>query len=396
MANNVPKRVDAEQDASQADDVMRKDKPDRKEKKEFSKYSGTSRGPRRPIDKTRHRSGGERIKHYDRRRTDKERLACHRPECVEKEDKEKESAKQAEKQGSDFALWAETKPDVDRTEPESEGKTSVADIPGKDLRRDSGKAPGKNPGKESRMDPEKDPGKDAGKEPAKNPRVEPGKDPKDPGKAPGKNLGSEAGKDPAKNPGDNPGKDPRKDQGEDPGKGSGKDAGKNEIGVTGRDNYNKSSKNTYGERSRSARRGRGRSGRGKPYAGSANESRDGVRNMKKSSTSSADFVKRSEVTGPLENSKPSSEKNGRLQAQNNSGQEIPSREDGRSIKEDKVFKPPPGFENFQADKVGRGQTTNNHRPPPGFKPHSTRPRPPPGLSNLSEGPGHNPSQSVTS
>ena len=226
--------------------------------------------------------------------------------------------------------------------------------------------------------------------------MEPGKDPKDPGKAPGKNLGSEAGKDPAKNPGDNPGKDPRKDQGEDPGKGSGKDAGKNEIGVTGRDNYNKSSKNTYGERSRSARRGRGRSGRGKPYAGSANESRDGVRNMKKSSTSSADFVKRSEVTGPLENSKPSSEKNGRLQAQNNSGQEIPSREDGRSIKGDKVFKPPPGFENFQADKVGRGQTTNNHRPPPGFKSHSTRPRPPPGLGNLSEGPGQNPSQSVTS
>ena len=152
MANNVPKRVDAEQDASQADDVMRKDKPDRKEKKEFSKYSGTSRGPRRPIDKTRHRSGGERIKHYDRRRTDKERLACHRPESVEKEDKEKESAKQAEKQGSDFALWAETKPDVDRTEPESEGKTSVADIPGKDLRRDSGKAPGKNSGKDSEND----------------------------------------------------------------------------------------------------------------------------------------------------------------------------------------------------------------------------------------------------
>ena len=394
MANHVPKRLDAEQEASQADHVMRKDKPDRKEKKEFSKYSGSSRGPRRPIDKTRYRSGGERIKHYEQRRTNKERpTTCDRPESVEKEGKEKESAKEPDKQGSDFALWAETKPDGDRTEPESERKTSVTDTPGKDLRRDPGKDlrrdPRKNPGKDSRKDPWKDPGKDAGKDHAKNPGVDPGKGP---GKAPGKNTGKEAGKNPAKNSGEDPGKDPRKDLGED----SGKDPGKNEIGFTGRDNNNKSSQNTYGERSRSARRGRGRSGRGKPSAGSGNESRDGVRTMNKSSTSSGDVVKRSEVTGPLENSKPSSEESGRLQAQNNLGQEIPSREYERLIKKDKVFKPPPGFENFQADKVGRGQTTNNHRPPPGFKQHSTRPRPPPGLGNLVEGPGQNTSQPVTS
>lgn len=370
MANNVPKQLDAEQQASQVDDVMRKHKSERKEKKEFSKYLGTSRWPRRPIDKTRHRSGGERIKHYDQSRTDKERpTTCGRPESVEKEDKEKESAKKPDKQGSDFALWPETKPDGNRTGPELEGKTSVADTPGKDLRRDPGK----------------DPGKVAEKDPAKNPRVDPGKDPrKDPGKAPGKT--------PGKNPGEDPGKDPRKDLGETPGK----DAGKKEIGVTGRGNNIKSSQNTFGERSRSARRGRGRSGRGKTSAGSANESRDGVRNMNKSGTSSGEVVKRSEVTGPLENSKPPLEKNVRLQAQNNSRQEIPSGEDGRSIKKDKVFKPPPGFENFQADKGGRGQTTNNHRPPPGFKQYSSRPRPPPGLGNLAEGPGQNTSQSVTS
>ena len=388
MANNVPKGVDSEQKASQADDVMRKDKPERKGKKEFSKYSGNSRGPRRPIEKTRHRSGGERLKHYEQRRTDKKRsTSCDRPESVEKEDKEKESAREPDKQGIDFALWAEAKPDGNRTELESERKTSVVDKPGEDLRRDPGKTGGRNPGKDSR----KDPGKDTGKDPAKNPGV-------DPRKAPGKNPGKDAGKDPANNPEEDPGKDPRKDQGEDPGKESGKVAGKNEIGVTGRGNNIKSSQNPYGERSRSARRGRGRSGRGKPSAGSGNESRDGVRNMDKSSVSSGEVVKRSEVTGPLEINKPpcGGEKNGRLQAQNNSRQEISAKEEGRSIKKDKVFKPPPGFENFQADKVGRGQTANNHRPPPGFKQHSTRPRPPPGLGNLAEGPGHNTSQSVTS
>ena len=185
--------------------------------------------------------------------------------------------------------------------------------------------------------------------------MDPGKGPrKDPGKAPGKNTGKDAWKNPAKNQGEDPGKDPRKDLGE----GSGKHVGKNEIGFTGRDNNIKSSQNTYGERSRSARRGRGRSRRGKPSAGSANEFRNGLKTINKSSTSSGEVVKRSEVTGPLENSKPSSEKNGRLQAQNNSRQEILSREDGHSIKKDKVLKPPPGFENFQADKVGRGQTTN--------------------------------------
>ena len=418
MANNVPKRVDAEQEDSQAADAMRKNKPERKEKKEFSKYSGTSRGPRRPIDKTRHRSGGERLKHYEQRRPDKKRPAsCDRPESVEKEDKEKESAREPDKQGIDFALWAEAKPDGNRTELESERKTSVVDKPGEDLRRDPGTTRGRNPGKDSRKDPgkdagkdtaknpgvnpgkapgknpgkdsKKDPGKDAGKDPAKNPGV-------DPGKAPGKNPGKDAGKDPANNPEEDPGKDPRKDQGEDPGKESGKVAGKNEIGVTGRGNNLKSSQNPYGERSRSARRGRGRSGRGKPSTGSANESRDGVRNMDKSSVSSGEVVKRSEVTGPLEINKPPCEKNGRLQAQNNSRQEISAKEEGRSIKKDKVFKPPPGFENFQADKAGRGQTANSHRPPPGFKQHSTRPRPPPGLGNLAEGPGHNTSQSVTS
>ena len=410
VANNVPKPVDAEQEASQADDVVRKDKPERKEKREFSKYSGTPRGPRRPIDKTRHPSGGERLKHYEQRRTDKKRpTACDRPESVEKEDKEKESAKEPDKQGSDFALWAETKPEGNRTELESERKTSVVDIPGKDVRRDPGKTPGTEPGKDSRKDPRKGAGKDPAKNPGvglrkapgNNPGKDTGKDPaKNPGvgprKAPGNNPGKDTGKDPAKNPEKDPGKDPRKDQGEDPGKESGKDAAKNEIGVTGRGNNIKSSQNTYGERTKSARRGRGRSRRGKPSAGSANESRDGVRNMNKSSIFSGEVVKRSEVTGPLEINKPPCEKNGRLQAQNNSRQEISAKEEGRSIKKDKVFKPPPGFENFQADEVGLGQTTKNHRPPPGFKQQSTRRRPPPGLGNLAEGPGHNTSQSVTS
>lgn len=309
IANDVPKRVDSEKEPSQSDDVMRKDKPERKDKKEFSKYSGPSRGPRRPVDKTRNRSGEEKFKHYEQRRTDKKRpTACDRPESAEQEDKDKESAKEPDKQGSDFALWAETKPDGTRSEMESEKKSSVTDTPGK----------------------------------------EPGKEP-----------------------------------------------GKDEKGVTGRGNNIKSSQNSYGERPRSARRGRGRSGRGKPSTGSANESRDGVRNVNKSRTF-GEVVKRPEVTGPLENRKLPFEKNGRPQAQNNSRQENSCGEEGRASKTDKVCKPPPGFENFQADKGGGEQSTNGHRLPPWFKQHSTRPRPPPGLGNLAEGPGQNTSQSIAS
>ncbi|XP_020613572.1 serine/arginine repetitive matrix protein 1-like isoform X3 [Orbicella faveolata] len=366
MANTVPKRVDAEKEASQAENVMRKDKPDRIEKKEFSKYSRTSRGPRRPVDKTRHRSSGEKFKHYEQRRTDKKRpTTCDRPESVEKEDKEKESAKEPDKQGSDCALWAETKPDGNRTELESEKKYPVVDTTGKDLSKDPGKGSGKDPGK--------GPGKDQGKGSGKDPEKDPGKD-----------------------PGKGPGKDPEKGPGKDAEKDTGKGPRKDEGGVTGRSNNIKSSQNSYGERPRSARRGRGRSGKGKPSAGSANESRDGVRNVNNSFTLSGEVVKRPEMTGPLESSKPSCEENGRPQAQNSSHEINPSGEEGRVSKKGKVGKPPPGFENFQADKVGREQSTNGHRPPPGFKQHSTKPRPPPGLGNLAEGPGQNTSQSIAS
>ena len=369
MTNNVPKRVNAENEASKAENVMRKDEPESTEKKEFSKYSGTSRGPWRPVDKTRHRSGGEKFKHYEQRRTDKKRpTTCDRPERVEKEHKEKELAKEPDKQRSDFALWAETKPDGNRTELESEKKYPVGDTPGKDFGKDPGKGPGMDPGKVSEMVPEKDPGKDPGKGLGKDPR-------KVSGKVPGKGLGKD------------PGKGPRKD----PRQGSGKDLGKDERGVTGRGNNIKSPQNSYGDRPRSARRGRGRSGRGKPSSGRADESRDGVRNTNNSLTLSGEVVKWPEVTGPLENSKPSFEENGRPQAPNNSLKEYSSGEEGRVSKKDKVGKPPPGFENFQGDKV-----TNVHRPPPGFKQHSTRPRPPPGLGNLAEAPGQKTSQSIAS
>ena len=72
------------------------------------------------------------------------------------------------------------------------------------------------------------------------------------------------------------------------------------------------------------------------------------------------------------------------------------KKEGRVSKKDNVGKPPPGFEYFKAVKVGREQSTNGHRPPPGFKQHSTRPRPPPGLGNLAKGPGQKTSQSIAS
>ena len=161
------------------------------------------------------------------------------------------------------------------------------------------KGTGKDAGKVSEKVPEKDPWKDPGKGP-------------DPGKV--------SGKDPEKDPGKDPGKGPRKD----PRQGSGKDLGKDERGVTGRGNDFKSPQNSYGDRPRSARRGRGRSGRGKPSSGSADESRDGVRNTNNSFTLSGEVVKWPEVTGPLENSKPSFEENGRSRAKKN------SREEGRT------------------------------------------------------------------
>lgn len=365
---------------------MRKDKPERKEKKDFAKYSGISRGPRRPFDKTRHRSGREKFQNNEQRTTEKKRpTTCDGPESVEQEEKEKESARESDKQGSDFALWAETNSDDNRTQVESEKKSRVGETPEKDLGKDPGKGPGK--------DPRKGPGEDPGKGPGKDQEKDQGNGPiKDPGKGPGKYQEKDPGNGHGKYPGKGSGNDPVKH----PGKGTRRDQGKDERSVTGRSYNNKSSENSYGERPRSARRGRGRSGRGQSFAGSPSESGGGVRNMNKSRTSSGEAVKLSEVTGALEKSKPPLEKNGRLKAQNNSHQENLSREDGRSIKKDKVFKPPPGFENFQADKVGREQSTSDYRPPPGFKQHSAQPRPPPGLGNLAERPGQKKSPSITS
>lgn len=373
---------------------MRKDKPERKEKKDFAKYSGISRGPRRPINKTRHRSGREKFQNNEQRTTEKKRpTTCDRPKSVEQEEKEKESAKESDKQGSDFALWAETNSDDNRTDVESGKKSRVGETPEKNLGKDPCKGPGKDPGKGPEKDPEKGPGKDPGPGSGKNQEKDQGNGPiKDPGKGPGKDQEKGPGNGPGRYPGKGSGNEPVKD----PGKGPRRDLGKYERGVTGRGYNNKSSENSFGERPRSARRGRGRSGRGKPFAGSASESGGGIRNMNKRRTSSGEAVKLSEVTGALEKSKPPFEKDGRLKAQNNSHQENPSREDGRSIKKNKFVKPPPGFENFQADKVGREQSTTDYRPPPGFKQHSAQPRPPPGLGNLAERPGQNTSPSITS
>ena len=250
---------------------MRKDKPGRIKKKEFLKYSGTSRRPRHPFHKTRQ---GEKFQHYEQGRTDKKRsTTCDRPESVEKQDNEKEFAKETEKQRSDFALWAEAKPDSNRTELELEKKYPVGDTPENDLEKDPGKDPRKGSGKVSEQVPEKGPWKDPEKDPGKGS----GKVPEVLEKDLGKNLGKCSGNNPLK----------------DPGKGPRKDLGKDERGVTDRGNNIKSSQNSYGERPRSARGGRGRSGRGKPSSGSSKESRDGVRNTNNSFTFFGEVVKRS-------------------------------------------------------------------------------------------------------
>ena len=299
--NDVPKREDAAKETSQPDDVARKDKPEKKDKKEFSKYSGPSRGPRHPVDKTGKRWDEEKFKQNGQRRTEKKRPTTRdRPNSVEQRERQKDSEKEPDNQRRDFAIWAEAKPDSAHTELKSEENASAVDLPEKV-----------------------------------------------------------------------------------------------ESNVSGSSNYNsKSMQNSNGDRPRSARRGRGRSRRNRP-SGSVNESRDGVKNMNKSRTASREAVKRSDVAGPPENSKPSQEKNGRLQDQRRSLEENPSDDGGRN--KDKVCKPPPGFKNLKTDKGGCEQSTNVSRPPPGFEQHSTRPRPPPGFGNLPpEGSGQKTSQSITS
>ncbi|KAL9981644.1 hypothetical protein ACROYT_G010376 [Oculina patagonica] len=398
---NVPKAVDAVKAISQPDDISRKDKQVKSDKKEFSKYSGPSRSPGRPIDKTGNRWGEEKFKQNGPRRTEKKRpTTTDRPKSTEQTEKEKQSAKEPDKQESDFAIRAEAKPDSAPTGLKSEKNTSVVDPQGKvergvpsssnnsssshnfnterprTGRRGRGRSgrgrPPPGSANESRDGEKKEKEKESAREPDKQES-----DFAIRGEAEPDSAQTEL-------------KSEKNTSVVDPPE-------KVERSVSGGSNNSNSRQNYNGERPRSGRRGRGRLERGRPPPGRVNEPLDGAKDMNKSGTSSREAVKRSDVAGPSENRKPPLEKNGDPQDQGNSVQKNPTNEGGLSSKNKKVCKPPPGFTNLKTDEGGCEQSTNaNSRPPPGFEQHSTRPRPPPGLGNLAEGEGQNTSQSLAS
>lgn len=119
--SSVPTREGVAAETIQPDSVIRKDKSEKKDKKEFSNYSGTSRVRQRPVDKTGNRSSEDKFKRHELKRTEKKHPAtCYRPKSAEQRLKEKETVKQSGKQGGDFALWSEDKPKSSQTGRESQ------------------------------------------------------------------------------------------------------------------------------------------------------------------------------------------------------------------------------------------------------------------------------------
>ena len=79
---------------------LRNDKSERRELKEFSKNSRTSRGPRRTFDASGNRSEEEGVKQHKQRRTEKKRLVVDdRPRSTEQKGRDERPKSKKQKDG---------------------------------------------------------------------------------------------------------------------------------------------------------------------------------------------------------------------------------------------------------------------------------------------------------
>ena len=163
--------------------------------------------------------------------------------------------------------------------------------------------------------------------------------------------------------------------------------------VSSKKDNNSSWQNSNGERARSAKKRRRRSGKGRTLGEEKSEVRSGSRDLNETTCSADD--------GEQQTAKPQPSRNVTSYLKTNACSKADATvnsKQGTTVREDIACKPPPGFQTKMMDNRGFEQFRNDRRrPPPGFETHLVRPRPPPGLGSPVEGrTAQSTSQSVTS
>ena len=333
--NKAPKRQNRTKEYNAEGKHVHRQKPERREKNDFSKDTRPSKGHRRPaFDRAGNKSEEEKFK-QEKQTTEKRRAAVDsRPRRTEKKDEGKGATKSSEEQGR-----------TDAGEKKVCAKSGV-ELERKTVKKDEDIVAIKSFEEQS---------KDAGE---KQVKVKSGVEPDT------KTSVADV---------------------------SEKVASAEDISRK-KDN-NGSWQNSNGERVRSAKKRRGRSGRGRTLGEEKSEVQSGGRELNEKTTCSAHGEQQTAKPQPSRNVKSYLKTNAcsKADATVNSKQ-------GTSVRKDMACKPPPGFETKIVDKRGPEQFRNDpRRPPPGFETHPRRPRPPPGLGGPVEGrSAQSTSQSVTS
>ena len=371
--NKAPKRQNGTKEYNAEGRHVRRQKPERREKRDFSKDTRPSRGHRRPaFDRAGNKSEEEKFR-QDKPTIEKRHAAVDSgPRRAQKKDEGKGAMKSSEEQGRAGAggkmFSAKSGVELERrTETKDEEKVAIKSS--------------------------EEQGKDAGENQVKaKPKVEPKRrtEKKDEDIVAMKSFEEQS-----------------KDAGEKQVKaksGVGPDT-KTSVAdvsekvasaenISRKKDNNSSWQNSNGERVRSAKKRRGRSGKGRTLGEDKSEVRSGSRDLNEKTTCSGD-------DGEQQTAKPQPSRNVTSYLKTNTcskADATANSKQGTSIRKDIACKPPPGFETKMVDKRGSEQFRNEpRRPPPGFETHPIRPRPPPGLGSPVEGrTAQSTSQSVTS
>ena len=132
--------------AKEPNNPVRNDKPVRKDKKDFTKNSRTSRGPRRPLDKTGNKPEEERFKRNEQSRMEKKLLTGdERPRSTEKKIRDKTNVKESDEQENEFSPCSDTKQANDQKELALDKHTSVVGVSVKAARDVSSGSNGSSP-----------------------------------------------------------------------------------------------------------------------------------------------------------------------------------------------------------------------------------------------------------
>lgn len=341
--NKAPKRQNGTKEYNAEGKHVRRQKPERREKRDFSKDTRPSRGHRRPaFDRAGNKSEEEKFR-QDKPTIEKRHAAVDSgPRRAEKKDEGKGAMKSSEEQGRAGAggkmFSAKSGVELEsRTETKDEEKVAIKSS------------------EEHR--------KDAGENQVKaKPEVEPKRrtEKKDEGIVAVKSFEEQS-----------------KDAGEKQVKAKSR-VGPNTktsvadvsekvasaANVSSKKDNNSSWQNSNGERARSAKKRRGRSGKGRTLGAEKSEVRSGSRDLNEKTTCSGD-------DGEQQTAKPQPSRNVTSYLKTNAcgkADATVNSKEGTSVREDIAYKPPPGFETKMVDKRGSEQFRNDpRRPPPGFE-----------------------------